>query len=371
MSKGRATVAVCQMAMGDYRRQFVYSLCENENLAVKFFVGDRYFKPSVRTDREILSNEHVAKVRNFYFFKRRAAIQFVNPWPIIKADVVVVEYNPRIITNWVWCILRKALGRRTLGWGHAWPRRGSGAKTVFLRHLMLDLMAGLIVYTPEQKKELEKSGLARNKKVFVAPNAIYLAGTVGDLRAGNARSDNYKDVIIVGRLVAEKKPQVLLRAFRVFLDLSNAVSNLHVVGDGPLLEDLLVLTKELDLEERVFFHGHVSDPSFLARMYSQAAVSVVPGFAGLSVTQSLIFGCPVVVSRDEDHAPEVALIHDGRARSAYFATDDVKSLAGTLVDYVTNHPLRPDERDEIASYAIQSFSVDAMVEGFTAALRDV
>ncbi|PWN54580.1 hypothetical protein DEH80_16600 [Abyssibacter profundi] len=357
------------MAMGDYRRQFVQQLVKSERLNCTFYVGEEYFKKSVRTDAEILATNRVKMVRNIYAFSRGVGFQIIKPWKVLQPDLVVIEYNPRVLTNWVWIIVRRVARKRTLGWGHVWPRKGPESKTAFLRKIMLRMMDGLIVYTEQQKKEAESSGGCAGKKVYVAPNALYSASFVRSICKPQITPEFRRDIISVGRLVAEKKPFVLINAFNEFLKNCDSDSRLHLVGDGPLREALSSRVDELGLRGRVRFHGHVSDPGVLAGLYAVSAVSVVPGFAGLSVTQSLIFGCPVLVSKNEDHAPEVVLLDDDRSRSQYFDTDNEAALAKLIEAYVQNESLTEADREAIVDYALDKFSVDAMTEGFLSAVE--
>lgn len=40
-------------------------------------------------------------------------------------------------------------------------------------------------------------------------------------------------------------------------------------------------------------------------VYANALVSVSPGYVGLSLTQSLSFGVPMLIAIDEAHVPEI------------------------------------------------------------------
>ena len=64
-------------------------------------------------------------------------------------------------------------------------------------------------------------------------------------------------LVQAGRLIEKKGLSVSLNAFAVFLDrYPNAT--LTIAGEGPLLDELQKLTRELNIEERVSFTGFVS-----------------------------------------------------------------------------------------------------------------
>ena len=57
------------------------------------------------------------------------------------------------------------------------------------------------------------------------------------------------------------------------------------------------LALDLGIDRDVIFYGHVSEPSELRSVYGASVASLSPGYVGLSVTQSLGFGVPMIVSR--------------------------------------------------------------------------
>lgn len=79
-----------------------------------------------------------------------------------------------------------------------------------------------------------------------------------------------KRIVTVGRLSPEKGHRFLIEAFA---DLKTNEWELSIVGDGKELENLKELSKELNVEKRVIFHGHLKDFAF---QLSEAAIFVLP-----------------------------------------------------------------------------------------------
>ena len=77
--------------------------------------------------------------------------------------------------------------------------------------------------------------------------------------------------------------------------------------------------------DRVRFAGHVSDFETLSSYYWNALVSVSPGYAGLSLIQSHWFGVPMIIARDEPHAPEIEAAIEGE--NAVLVTSDSSTRA--------------------------------------------
>ncbi len=106
-------------------------------------------------------------------------------------------------------------------------------------------------------------------------------------------------IIFVGRLDMEKGVDILLKALAAEADISKRFQ-LHVVGDGfarPFLENL---SKSLELQNIVTFHGYVPHgPEWEKLMKSAHALAFVPLHEGAPkvVTEALRFGLPILASK--------------------------------------------------------------------------
>ncbi|MBQ0072061.1 MAG: glycosyltransferase, partial [Spirochaetales bacterium] len=93
-----------------------------------------------------------------------------------------------------------------------------------------------------------------------------------------------KDAFVIGhigRFCAQKNHKFLLDAFRLVAQ-KNPEARLLLVGEGPLFEETIALSKELGIEEKVLFLGSVKNPE---DYYSAMDLFVLP---------SLYEGLPVV-----------------------------------------------------------------------------
>jgi len=120
----------------------------------------------------------------------------------------------------------------------------------------------LIVQTESAKEIL--SNKYNIKKITVIPNPIQLNTY--------ERPILKKQIITVGRLSREKGHQVLLKAFA---HLQDKEWTLHLVGDGKERESLEYLSKDLQIENRVFFHGKMQD---FEHLLLGSQIFVLPSF---------------------------------------------------------------------------------------------
>lgn len=338
-----------------YREYCIQELKADLSLDVILFAGDRHVDPTIRTG---ISRSLYVQVRN-YVLAGRVLVQLGGWRTAISAKTTILDLNPRSLTAWTLLGLRRILGRRTLLWGHLHPRSGRGSRTAVLRRSMRRLSNGTVLYgydsVPFALAELPGS------PVWVAPNSLYAR----DALTVPANEGPYTSVLYVGRLVSDKKVDLLIRGF-LRSDLATRGVQLVIVGEGAERKALADLVSELGGNASVTFLGQVADVNDLRHLYEDALCSVSPGYVGLSLTQSLGFGVPMLISRDEPHSPELELARIGGVE--FFETDSPLALAAAL------DALAPAgnacERQRISIAIRKTYSAEAMAAGIASALKN-
>ncbi len=318
----------------------------------ELYSGSEYFDLSIKTDVSIDYN----KIKNIFFFNRKFLWQKGAIKNIKHEGTIVLELNPRIISNWWLLLVRKLTGKQTVLWGHAWPRKGHASKTDFLRNMMRKLASQIIVYTNQQKNELKKK--MPNKHIVAAPNALFYSSQMI-----SENHNNPNNILYVGRLVKDKKPFFLVKAFERALADIPTDTQLKIVGDGVEKIAIANFIEEKGLSKRVKLLGHINDFSELKKLYKNSICSVSPGYVGLSITQSFGFGVPMIISKDENHSPEIEAAVDG-VNSVFFKTDDLVSFRESLLRIFDNKKDWVNKRASICDRCKQNYSVEAMVSVF-------
>lgn len=353
------TVALARPAIGRYRQPVLEILQELLDGDLRVYAGEADFEPTSRTEIDL--GEHLVLVRNRYMLGRRLLWQAGCWRALVGADVAMLELNPRVLSSWAALAVRRALRRPSVLWGHAFPRAGRSARTDRLRGLMRRLGDVVVVYTDTERRQLE--GLHPGARVVAAPNAIYPADRIAPAEPGGTAPNTF---LYVGRLIATKKPGLLLDAFlRSRPDLPADV-RLVFVGEGPLrggLEEAAVAA-----DGAVRFLGHVDDYARLRGLYETAIASVSPGYVGLSIVQSLSFGVPMILARDEPHAPEVEAARDG-VNCAIVGSDSPAALAEALLSFAGDREGWLERRGAIAADCAARYSADATAAGLFEAIE--
>ena len=347
-----------QVVAPDYRSKFFGQLEKDLGCAFSLYAGEHYFQKTIQSDLKI----NKIRITNSFFFKRSFLFQFGSHWrELFKKNVIVIGLNPRIISNWIFLILRKPLGLKTYVWGHAWPRKGPNSKTARIRHLMQRYASGTITYSEAHKKEL----LDKYPKLRIlnAPNALYSQHEMGGLELS---MDEAKNIIFVGRLVAAKKPLFLVEAFHKLIDLD---TNLIIVGDGPERKKIDQYVKTHNLESRVQLTGHINNFNKLKQLYATSLVSVSPGYVGLSITQSFAFGVPMLISRNENHSPEIEAAKES-SNAIFFQTDNQNDFCLKVEEVFKFKKALFKKRKTIANECKKHYTVEQMATSFFQILEE-
>ena len=282
---------------------------------------------------------------------------------VLRARNLIVDLNPRSITAWLLLLVRKASrGRRTVVWGHLFPRLGADSKTGLLRRLMIRLSDGVIAYTYSQAREFKNDVRSPIRPVWVAPNSLYARE---DLAVGPP-SERIA-LLYVGRLETSKRVDLLIPAFAEARRRGSIGQDvcLIIVGSGSREKPMRAMALELGVEESVVFAGDVYEVEQLRALYDTSFASLSPGFAGLGLTQSLGFGVPQIINENEMHSPEIELAESGEV--IWFDANAARGLELAMGRAY-------EQRDRIPSVSLiqmiaATYSAESMSQGLLAALR--
>ncbi len=354
---------IIQAVVPDYRIGLFEKL--SNNVVLKIVCGDEYFS-SVKTCDDAWKLHYFLRSENYYFWGRRALLQV---WPnylkdIFFCNIRVVELNPRCLTSWL-SLLSSCLFKRgkTVVWGHLLNRAGE-QKRFSARQFMLKLANGSLFYTKGQMDAFKATPAGQSTISGYAPNAVVYADQVTHF------SEAGRDFLFVGRLVEDKKPLVLLDAFLLACEQGLSDSCLHIVGAGDQTELLQNQLAQSPFRDRVLLHGHNNNYEFLHGLYKRSVCSVSPGYVGLSITQSLSFGRPMLISEHEPHAPEIEAFMPG-VNGRFFRTDDAEDLARHLMAFYLDRELWAAKSAELSAQVLENYTYEAMAKGYLALIEEV
>ncbi len=180
-------------------------------------------------------------------------------------------------------------------------------------------------------KEIYGSYGVAPDRIFVtrnSPDTDAMSRTEATLRAaGDAPKRNPCRLLHVGRLVAEKRVDLLLDAMPIVRE-ALPQAELVIVGDGPQRAAHESQAVRLGMGDVVRFTGPIYDPMALGRHFLSASVFVLPGLGGLSINEAMFYGMAIVCSSGD--GTEKFLVREGY-NGAFFRADDRHSLGEAIV----------------------------------------
>jgi len=269
--------------------------------------------------------------------------------------VLILEANPRYLSNWGAAAWMRARGRPVVGWGLGAPGVQGAAK--FVWEAWARRLDGAIAYSRRGAAEYARAGLSQ-EKVWIAPNAVSAApGPIGRRVPMAGRAPR---VIYVGRLQARKRVDLLLEA-AVRLDPAPEV---WIVGDGPARPDLVRKATALKVSARFF--GSLRG-SALEVLLDEADLFVLPGTGGLAVQQAMARGLPVIAAEGDGTQEDLVSPENGWL----VPPGDGRALTEALREALAD-PRRLFAMGEASHrLARERFNLDSMVDVFVRALSEI
>lgn len=297
------------------------------------------------------------------------SIEVIEGQPMTVYRLPAVRWRPHDWLRFVWPWRSKYYARRVLaavqpdvvhiqshiviGRGLARIARQRGIPIIATNHVMAENIIDFTVLPPQIDRAFLKLAWDDAERTFKMARAVttptrraadFLERTVDvegvipvscGIERANYRPDpaprDRNRILFVGRLTTEKHVDVTLKAI-ARLDPALDVQ-FDVIGGGDQLKSLLQLTEKLGLQDRVTFHGRVSDEA-LVEAYSRASVFVISSIAELqsiATMEAMASGLPVIA------ADAVALPHLVKhGENGYlFEPGNDAELAARLTDVLT------------------------------------
>jgi glycosyltransferase involved in cell wall biosynthesis len=174
-------------------------------------------------------------------------------------------------------------------------------------------------------------------------------------------------VLFVGRLVPEKAPDLLARAFAmVDRDLPLVIAGGSSFTDGYVAE----LQELAGRDRRIIMPGYVFGDA-LHELYSNAAVFVLPSLLeGLPLTllEALAYDRPVVAS---SIPPHVEVLRTSGPARRLVPPGEIEPLARAIEDAIDNRAAEAPAAQELGRWARRRYSWDAATDATEAVYLDL
>lgn len=303
------------------------------------------------------SNRHFLS-GGFYLYWQAGLGPWLERW---DPQALIVETNPRNLSNAQAIRWMKARRRPVIGWGLGSPAiHGllSGAR-LRMRRQYIHSFDGLIAYSQPGADSYRSLGFPAGR-IWVAPNAVtHRPSWPLPIREGHATTKPV--VLFVGRLQARKKVDNLIQACaRLPIETQ---PRLWIVGDGPEKASLENQARALYPAAEFFGARHGDE---LAPLFNEADLFVLPGTGGLAIQEAMAHGLPVIAAEADGTQLDLVRPENGWQVPPGHVEALVSALNQALSD-----PARLRTMGA-ASYQIvsQEINLEAMVRTFLDALTE-
>lgn len=292
-------VGLQQRVLPAYRAPFIEALGAACSNGLSIFVGQPQNGEMI-ISAEQLNHAQITQTTNYHLSHPASTFYLCWQAGILdwlekqQPDVLIIEANPRYLSNWRairWMHQRK---RPVIGWGLGAPPITGVFKPLRYRERrsLICKLDGVIAYSQRGAQEYQKMGI-NPKAIYVASNAV----SPKPQKPPIERPDHFIEkphVLFVGRLQERKKIDNLLLASAKLPEMLKP--RLVIVGDGPARQTWETLAQEVypDTEFVGMKHGAELDAYF-----DQADLFVLPGTGGLAVQQAMAHGLPVIVAQGD------------------------------------------------------------------------
>lgn len=217
-----------------------------------------------------------------------------------KFDIIDVDHMPffPILAVWFVCVVTGRKNKFYGTWHEALTKEEwvnymgkMGMIASFIENICIHLPSRITATSEQTKSHLEEK---------IDPNRVRLVtpGVDFDLINSVGSSGSKYDVISICRLVKDKNIDLLIRSIAAAKKQEPNITCL-IIGKGPEKNQLLKLTKKLELENNMTFIESISENSEVYKQIKSAKVFCLPstreGF-GIVVLEALGCGVPVITS---------------------------------------------------------------------------
>lgn len=334
-------LALQQRVLPHYRVRFVDRLAEACTRGLYVYAGPPHPGEAIQSADRVLRAEWT-RAENRYLGPPRMKIlrqPGVLGWLECTApEALVLESNPRYLTNWQAADWMRARGGPVVGWGLGIASRPGirGAIGMRVWRRWLSKLDAAICYSSSGAAEYIRAGFPAGR-TFVALNSVVEAPEQAPER--DAPYDRPVRILYVGRLQERKQLDLLFEAIRQ----AQLHASVRVVGDGPARERFERAARENGVQAE--FVGRKVGIE-LQRQYAWSDLFVLPGTGGLAVQEAMAHALPVVVARGDGTQADLVTPENGWL----VAPGEARALAEVLQQAV-------QEPDELLAMGKESFRI--------------
>lgn len=201
------------------------------------------------------------------------------------------------------------------------------------------MMPDKIIAVSERTATALKSAGVPGQKVLIVSNGI----PYELIRQIPPATDTF-DVVYAGRLIKDKHVDVLLRATKACIASGRKIK-LCILGDGPEMDGLKMLARDLGFESATEFGGFLEEKELIARMKAAKLFVLPSSREGFSITtmEAMACGLPVItVDCERNYATDLV----ERGKTGLVVGLDETEISAAILSLLDDEPRRRQMSEE-------------------------
>lgn len=328
-----------------------------ERLASKGYQVD-VFHPGKNITGNFSFSQNEIKSLNILRFEYRMLPKLNN------YEVVIHMQNLRVLNLWL-LTLKPFKRYKLIHWGIG-VSSANGLSTRIsipsvLRNALASIASAQILYSSFPLSLFSRRVRA---KTFIANN------TIDNPLSTDLSGLQKSSILFIGSLNSRKGLSVLISSFLKFIEICKpqTIKTLKIIGEGSEKDQLLRQVSEHPFHSHIQFLGRIEDDKEKMEHFKNAAISVSPKQAGLSVLESFSYGVPFMAFENCISGGEHLNIINGKNGFLVKSDDNLIDVFRRLDE---NPTLSKQLGINSFEYYHSSRKMEQMVEAFESALKYV
>jgi glycosyltransferase involved in cell wall biosynthesis len=285
--------------------------------------------------------------------------------PLARGDILIINGNPRFLSNYPLWARARMMGIPVVWWGHGWSGGSFGTRSK-LRQRLMRFADAVVLYTDKERDDYIALGFAPDR-TFALNNGLDVQSIdraiarwdparIQDFRKAKGLGSCGQWCIFPGRLSSKSGIGLLIECLPA---IRNDVG-LIILGDGPVAERARERARQLGVLSRIVWVGQEFEEDAVAPWMLSASVLAYPGAVGLSLIHGFAYGLPAVVHGDRlKQMPEFAAFED-HGNGLSFEYGSATSLAITINNMLEDRPRAQAMSRKAIELVHRTFNVEDM-----------
>lgn len=363
-------VAIITNVIANYREDFYRRILADEFMAITVFCQDAIPGMNLKTVHENFA-KNVKLIKSIGLAKEKIAWQFLPFWDLYKNHDVLFFYgNPRVLSNVIYSVLFKILGKKVIIWGQA---HTAGANPIMekIRLAWWRFFDYLFLYTDNEIEYLQNKGFKTQKMLGMNnglnqdeidhAKAQWSAKRLAEWKKQQG-IENKILLLSCARLEPKNQFELMIPALAKLCE-TNPKILWCVIGQGQQEAALRNAVKQAGLDDHVLWLGAIYDENELAPWFLSSTLFIHPGAIGLSLLHAFGYALPVITHNDmTNQMPEIAAFKH-EVNGLAFEKGSSSSLLDIIEAYFSNQDSNKLSQNAYETAKIK-FNTKVMAERF-------